>query len=210
MKKSFWFCLIFSFLIFSFPVFADNWTLGIMEFSFKQNQSRSESSVKAASVLPQLIIEQFSDENIRTIPASESLDRRLKELQTARLALFLQLSKECKARDALVLTTTNPRTLNKSIKTEMEKIHEIENQIEENLEQVKKIKEEFAPKIKREQEKDEDKNSEAEKENNGFFSFPFPFFHKNEKDEIVTESVVLYKSDSTALFKPTVKALEAG
>ena len=121
MKKFLCFC----FLIFSFFAYADNWTLGVMEFSFKQTQKRGESSSKAASVLPQLIIEQFSSEEVRTIPAQESLDRTLKELQTARLSLFLQLSKEYKTRDSLVLTTTNSKKLQKALQEEMERWNHI-------------------------------------------------------------------------------------
>ena len=146
--KKFFFVLVFSFL--TFFAFSDNWTLGVMEFSFKQTQTRSESASKAASVLPQLIIDQFSNEELRTIPATEILDRKLNELQTARLSLFLQLSKEYKSRDSLVLTTTKPKTLQKSIKEEMEKIRDIEIKIDENLAEVKKVRDEAAPKIERE------------------------------------------------------------
>ncbi|MBR1404712.1 MAG: hypothetical protein IJ558_11125 [Treponema sp.] len=206
------FVLAFFISFLAFQASPDNWTLGVMEFSFKQTQTRSESSTKAASVLPQLIIEQFSNDDVRTIPAQESLDRKLKELQTARLSLFLQLSKECKARDALVLTTLNPRALQKALKSEQEKIADIERQIDENLEEVKKVKDESAPKIAREKAISEGKQVEDEKKDDRFFPFqlPFPFFHRNEKNQIVTETVVLYKSDSTALFKPSDTALESG
>ncbi len=70
--KKFSLTLILTFLAFS--VFAENWTLGVMEFSFRQNQKRAESFEKAAQVLPQLIIEQFSGENLRTVPEIEMLD----------------------------------------------------------------------------------------------------------------------------------------
>ena len=69
------FALIFTFL--AFCAFSDNWTLGVMEFSFKQIQKRQESSALAAKILPQLIIEQFSNSEMRTIPAAEELDRKL-------------------------------------------------------------------------------------------------------------------------------------
>ncbi|MBQ4378074.1 MAG: hypothetical protein II821_02615, partial [Treponema sp.] len=216
MKKSI-FALIFVFLI--FPVFCDNWTLGVMEFSFKQTKSRSQSSSQAAQVLPQLIIEQFSNEALRTIPHKEQLDRKLKELQTARLALFLQLSKEYKTRDSLVLTEIKPKKLQKAIETQMKKIKDIELQIDENLENVQKAIEEAAPKIERDEQISEDKqkkesseqNSAGQKEKTFFpFRLPFPFFQRDEDDKIITENVVLYKSDSTALFKPSEKSLEAG
>ena len=208
--KKFLFALILTFLF--LPAFADDWTLGVMEFSFTQTQKRAESSAKAAQVLPQLIIEQFSSENIRRIPATETLDRKLKELQTARLSLFLQLSKECKTRDSLVLTTTKPKKLQKAIKEELEKIREIEIKINQNLEEAQKVRNEARPKIEREKELSEGEKKDDDKKNDGFFPFqlPFPFFQKNEDDEIVNENVVLYKSDSTALFKPSEKSMESG
>lgn len=183
-----------------------------MEFSFKQSQKRSESSSKAAEVLPQLIIEQFSSENIRTIPEKEKLERKLKELQTARLSLFLQLSKEYKTRDSLVLTQMKPRALTKEIKKEMEKIRDIEIKIDENLEEVRTTFDEFLPRIQHEEKEAERKaGGEGDKKNGPFpFQLPFPFFHKNEENQIVTENVVIYKNDSTALYKPSEKALEAG
>ncbi|WP_294427888.1 hypothetical protein [uncultured Treponema sp.] len=207
-KVLFAFILIFL----SLPVFCDNWTLGVMEFSFKQKQKRAESTSKAASVLPQLIIEQFSNENMRTVPQKEQLDRKLKELQTARLSLFLQLSKEYKTRDSLVLTTTNSRKLKKLLEDEMEKIRDIEVKIDENLAEVKKAVDEAAPKIARDEEIAEGKKRDEAKKNAGMFPFqlPFPFFQRDEKDQIVSENVVLYKGDSTALFKPAEKSLEAG
>ncbi|MBR0100915.1 MAG: hypothetical protein IJP90_14560, partial [Treponema sp.] len=123
-----------------FKAVADNWTLGVMEFSFKQSQIRTQSSEKAAQVLPQLIVEQIANQEVRTIPETERLDRKLNELQTERLSLFLQLSKEYKTRDSLVLTKTSPRSLTKAIREQMKKIREIEIKIDENLENVKKAK----------------------------------------------------------------------
>ncbi|MCR4822296.1 MAG: hypothetical protein K5873_05440 [Treponema sp.] len=208
--KKFFLGLLFT--IFNFSLFASDWTLAVMEFSFKQTQSRGESYTRAASVLPQLVMEQFANQNTRTIPESESLDRKLKELQTARLSLFLQLSKEYKARDSLVITTKSTKALARAIKAENDKIKDIEKQIDENLDKVNKTIDEYAPKIQREKDISEGKKVEDEKTEKGFFpfKFSFPFFHKDEENKIVTESVVLYKNDSTSLFKPSQKALEAG
>lgn len=196
----------------TFSLFADNWTLGVMEFSFRQKQSRAESSAKAAQVLPQLIVEQFSSENIRKIPQKELLDRKLKKLQTERLSLFLQLSKEYKTRDSLVLTNQKARSLQKSIKKQMEKIRDIEIKIDENLEAVKNAVDEYSPRIEAEEAVSEDKKTEVKKKGEEKFPFrlPFPFFRENEENEIVTENVVLYKSDATTLFTPSEKSTEAG
>lgn len=208
--KKFLLTLILSCLTFS--LFADNWTLGIMEFSFKQKQSRGESTAKAAQVLPQLIVEQFSSENIRTIPQKERLDRRLKELQTERISLFLQLSKEYKTRDSLVLSTNSPRKLEKEIRKQMEKIRDIEIKINDNLDEAKKEIDAAAPKIDHDEAAHADiKNKNDKKAFPGFpIKLPFSFFKHNEKDEIITENVVLYKGDSTALFAPSEKSSEAG
>ena len=208
--KKFLLTLILSCLTFS--LFADNWTLGIMEFSFKQKQNRGESTAKAAQVLPQLIVEQFSSENIRTIPQKERLDRRLKELQTERISLFLQLSKEYKTRDSLVLSTNSPRKLEKEIRKQMEKIRDIEIKINDNLDEAKKEIDAAAPKIDHDEAAHADiKNKNDKKALPGFpLKLPFFFFRHNEKDEIITENVVLYKGDSTALFTPSEKSSEAG
>lgn len=208
--KKFLLTLILTCLAFS--LFADNWTLGVMEFSFKQTQKRAESSTQAAKVLPQLIVEQFSSDNMRTIPQKEILDRKLKELQISRISLFLQLSKEYKARDSLVLTTASPRKLEKEIKKQMEKIRDIEIKIDENLDEVKKITAEAMQKIAREEAIAEGKDIDDKKKKNDIlpFSLHFPFFHKDDDDEIITEDVVLYKSDATTLFAPSEKSLDAG
>ena len=183
-----------------------------MEFSFKQKQNRGESTAKAAQVLPQLIVEQFSSENIRTIPQKERLDRRLKELQTERISLFLQLSKEYKTRDSLVLSTNSPRKLEKEIRKQMEKIRDIEIKINDNLDEAKKEIDAAAPKIDHDEAAHADiKNKNDKKALPGFpLKLPFSFFKHNEKDEIITENVVLYKGDSTALFAPSEKSSEAG
>ena len=204
------FALIFTFL--AFCAFSDNWTLGVMEFSFKQVQKRQESSALAAKILPQLIIEQFSNSEMRTIPAAEELDRKLKELQTARLTLFLQLSKEYKTRDSLILTKTKPKALEKAIREQMEKIRDIEIQIDENLENVQKIKSEYLPKIEHEKEIADGKEKSAGKNDDMFFPLrlPFQFFRRDAQDKVITEDIVLYKNDATALFQPSENALEAG
>ena len=195
-----------------FKAVADDWTLGVMEFSFKQSQSRTQSSEKAAQVLPQLIVEQIANKEVRTIPETEILDRKLNTLQTERLSLFLQLSKEYKVRDSLVLTKTSPRSLTKAIREQMKKIRDIEIKIDENLENVKKAKDESEPKIRREKEIAEGVKVEEKQDPDMFFPFqlPFQFFRVDEKNQVVTENVVLYKNDSTALFVPSNDAKEAG
>lgn len=205
-------CIFFIINFILFHATADDWTLAVMEFSFRQSQSRTQSSEKAAQVLPQLIVEQIANKEVRTIPETEKLDRKLDELQTERISLFLQLSKEYKSRDSLVLTKTSPRSLTKAIREQMKKIRDIEIKIDGNLENVKKSKAEFEPKIKREKEHSEGVKDDEKQTSDMFFPFqlPFQFFRLDEKKQLVTENVVLYKKDSTALFVPSKNAMEAG
>ncbi|WP_191013633.1 hypothetical protein [Treponema zioleckii] len=112
-KKSLF--VIFLFLIFSFKICADDWVLAAQKFTFKQPKSNPENLTKAAEVLPQLILEQISKGGLRTIPESETLNRKLYTLQTDRISLFLQLSKEFKTRDALVLSKKRPKDLEKAL-----------------------------------------------------------------------------------------------
>ena len=97
--------------------------------------------------MPQLILEQIAENSIRSVSSQEQLDRELYALQTERLSLFLQLSKENKTRDSLVLSKTNPRELKKAIREEEEKISEIEKKIDENLSAVQKTKEKYSRQI---------------------------------------------------------------
>ncbi|MDY2843907.1 MAG: hypothetical protein SOT81_08000 [Treponema sp.] len=229
---------------------SSGWTLAAVEFNFSQMKNRTKSSSEAAKVLPQLILERISSGAIRQVPETEILDRKLKDLQTERLALFLQLSKENQARDALVLTTADSKKLRKLIKAEDEKIAEIEKQIKENLENAEKEITESEKKSESAKSSGKNENSAGDvssdesgesenlsdgglsseseisenaeasenaggKNGKGFFGgflhpFELPFFKKNEDGKIVQESVVLYKSDASALFKPSDKALEDG
>lgn len=240
----------FIFLFFSFfPLFAatassstsssaSDWTISSMEFTFSQTRRRGQSSAEAAKVLPQLILERISSGSVRQIPEKEVLDRKLKELQTERLSLFLQLSKENQTRDALVLSSMSERKLKKSLKEEDGKIKEIEDKIKENLEKVDKEIAEAEKKIRLEEniksgqlppnpdeaKENSSQNGSAKSENpedegkKGFFvragdffrPFAFPFFHRDEENKIVEESVVVYKSDPSALFKPSDQAKEDG
>ena len=186
-------------------VFADDWILAGTEFSLKNSNTGSESLKKAAEVLPQLILEQISSNRTRVIPEGEALDRRLDALQMERLSLFLQLEKEVKARDSLVVTVRNPKKLEREIIKQEEKIGEIQKKIEENLKKVDEEMEKSVPKI----------GGEAERRRFDPLSaigslLPLKFFARNEDDEIVSEDVRLYKNDASSLFSPSGKALETG
>ena len=197
---------------------SSGWTLAAVEFSFDSGKTRAESSLEAAKTLPQLILERISSGEIRKVPESEVLDRKLKTLQTERLSLYLQLSKENQTRDALVLSSSDSKKLRKLIKDEDEKIEEIERKIKENLENAEKETSAASEKSAETEgglEESFSEKSADEKDGKGFFGglfhpFELPFFRKNQDGQIVQESVVLYKSDASSLFQPSDKALEEG
>lgn len=182
-------------------IFCEDWIIAGKKFSLKQTKNSSDSVRKAAEVLPQLILEQISVGKLRVIPNSEILDRKLNELQTERLSLFLQLSKEVKTRDSLVISKIKPKDLEKAIVEAEKKIAEIQEQINENIQ---KADEEIAK---------FEKPLEEKKENNVFEKFSneiLTFFRKDEEEKIVTENVKLYKDDANTLFTPSDSANEAG
>ncbi len=220
--------VIFLFLFFSFKICADDWVLAAQKFTFKQPKAKSENLTKTAEVLPQLILEQISRGGLRTLPESEILNRKLYTLQTDRISLFLQLSKEFQTRDALVLSKKNPRDLEKALLEQEKKIKELEDKIEKSLAETDKEIAASEQKIKREERRDSQKpvtedestgdtsesDGEIEESNgekkNRRFPFPFHFFNKNEENKIVSENVVLYQNDTSKLFTPTEAAIEAG
>lgn len=185
-----------------------DWVLAAQKFTFSQRREQSASSLQFATVLPQLILEQIAVDGTRVLPNQEVLDRKLNELQTERLSLFLQLSKEYQSRDALVLNNPKPKKLTKALETSQKKIDELQKKIDENLSQVEEVSAKFQPKINREEAIARGEKVEEEKQDR--WRFPFPFFADDEDDEPVVETVTIYRNDSTALFSPSEAATTDG
>lgn len=194
-------------------VFGEDWVLAGQKFSFAQKGGESSASARLAEVLPQLILEQVAENSIRSVSAQEQLDRELYSLQTERLSLFLQLSKEYKTRDALLLSKNSVRELKKAVKSEEEKIEELEKKIDQNLSDTEKVREKFAGQVAFEK-----GVSPAEGEGNGnekdagfFENFRFPFARRRQGEfERVSENVVIYKNDPSVLFSVSDAAGEGG
>ena len=143
------FISIVLFLGFVSSLSGENWVLASQEFKIK-NKNIKESESQLTKVLPQLILEQFSENGLRLISSEEELDRELYKLQTERLSLFLQLSKEEKARDALVLSKATPSELKKALSEAGKKIEDIESKISENLKLTEETKNKYQERISRE------------------------------------------------------------
>ncbi|MCK9169728.1 MAG: hypothetical protein M0P01_04875 [Treponema sp.] len=189
---------------------ADKWTVAAEKFTFAKERTVTKSESAAAELLPQLILEQLT-ENLERMPSSqEQLDKKQYDLQKSRLDLFLQLSKEVQIRDSLVLGDYTDRELQKQLKSEDEKIAAIKKQIADNLAQESEYEKNAAPDIAREEEREKgieagkvfDDRDIPDREKNDAARFKdilkgFVPGHKQERNSV---EVNLYKDDVTQLF----------
>lgn len=205
-KHFFSFFALFIFVLSVFPVLAADsekkWTLAAEKFTLTQkNSSASVESIN--STLPALILEQLA-ENLKRIPRGrEKLDRSLYELQKTRIDLFLQLSKEVKTRDSVLLNNYSQKKLKMKLNESEKKIQAIQKKIDENLIEVKKLNEKFALQIendeKRKKQIDEGQVVDESKGKNSFAEL-FKEMARNSSDAPVIENVVLYQNDFSKFF----------
>ncbi len=194
--KKILFSLIFAFL--AFFSYGDDWILAAQKFDFAEKNSTRTSSLEAqAELLPRLILEKLASELTRYSPQEEIAERELSNLTTERLSLFLQLSKEVKTRDSLILSSSDSKTLKKNIAAEEKKIKEIQDKIDENLKKSEEIRKRISP----------PKNSSPENDFSGgrkFFDRLSKFFTDEKEDESQgkNENVKLYKDSESVLFDP--------
>ena len=160
-----------------------SWVLAASKFSVEGAASKAAQS--AASVLPKLILERISVDVDRSIMADEKAARKNDELLTERLDLFLQLSKEIKARDALVLNNYNNIAFELALNDAQKKIKAIQDKIDANLKKQEGVyhPEKSKKKVLRELRPDLMES---------------------------TEKIALYKNDSEALFEASEDAQKQG
>lgn len=160
-----------------------SWVLAASKFSVEGATSKAAQS--AASVLPKLILERISVDVDRSIMADEKAARKNDELLTERLDLFLQLSKEIKARDALVLNNYNNIAFELALNDAQKKIKAIQDKIDANLKKQEGVyhPEKSKKKVLRELRPDLMES---------------------------TEKIALYKNDSEALFEASEDARKQG
>ena len=159
------------------------WILAARKFDLEA--ARSKSAEAAASVIPKLILERISLGITRDVARDEKIARKTDALLTERLDLFLQLSKQIKDRDSLVLKNITTFEFEMALSEQQKKIKEIQDKIDANLDKqellfhpekgkrrvVKELRKELAP-----------------------------------QNEVIT----LYKSDSEALFEAGADAEKGG
>lgn len=184
------FSLLIAFACARAALFADDqslqeksWILAAHKFSVEGAASKAAQS--AANVLPKLILEHISVDMERSIMADEKAARKNDELLTERLDLFLQLSKEIKSRDALVLNNYNNVAFELALNDAQKKIKNIQDKIDANLKKQEGIyhPEKSKKKILRELKPDLMET---------------------------TEKIALYKNDSEALFEASEDAQKQG
>ncbi len=192
------FCAVFFACACFFATAENTWTLAAQKFEVKQTAFGESALDAEAELIPKIILEQISQDFTREIPNEELYRRKQNKLLTDRLALFLQLSKEMRSRDSLVISESSPRKLKKKIAAQDEKIAEIKKHIADNLSEAEKLSaEENAAAESAKNEHEADFGGENQKKP-PFLRF---FAHKNRGQENrETEKVLMYKSDSSELF----------
>ena len=114
------------------------WLLSAVPFTL--SGSSSQAARKAATDIPALILEKVAGNASHVLSLSESLDRQIFQLQTERLSLCLQLSRERRVRDGLVLKESNQRKLRKQLSEAEKKIEVLEGSIRKNLAETESLK----------------------------------------------------------------------
>lgn len=109
------------------------WILAAQKFEIEEYKEHSAALESAAAVIPKLILEQISLDTKRTVLRDERLSQKLDSLLTERLSLFLDLSKEVKSRDALVLNNYTMFEYQSALKAQEKKIDEVQKKIDANL-----------------------------------------------------------------------------
>lgn len=181
---------------------ADDWILASQKFTFIPNNiERSDFQKSQAELLPKLILEQTISELTRFSPKEEILERNLNTLTTERLSLFLQLSKEVKTRDSIVISSKDSKKLAKNLEAENKKIQEIQDKIDENLKKTQELKESSLPPPEN-PENSENPQNENPNFTRNFFNSLSKFFTRDKTQEIQgqNETVKLYKDSETSLF----------
>ena len=194
--KKLFFCTIFTLVCFVAFSTDNNWTLAAQKFNFTQKDVVSDSDLSASKTLPVLILEQVSENLFRNTHAEERLDRKLYELQKQRISLFMQLSKEVKTRDSLVLGNYSKRKLASKIKESQKKIEKIQNDIQANIDACKEEEKKASKQI----EKDKNLIDEENDKKDSFLNLLKDLSSENEYEKDVVENVVLYQNDFNKLF----------
>lgn len=192
-----------------FSAEADSWILAAEKFSFSQRTV--DPAIQAASTsLPSLVLEQIA-ENLERMPrAQEQQDSELYTLKTQRLSLFMQLSKEVKTRDSILLESYSPSRLKFKLKAQDKKIENLKKQVRENLEKTRAVRQKYSESIAADEERERRLEAgevvEEEKEQKNFL---MDLLFDRQDEARIIKKVAFYKNDVTSLFEAD-KAASSG
>ncbi len=110
------------------------WILAARKFELPKNSTYGKTAEAAASVIPKLILERISVDMTRAVLRDEQAARKTNSLLNERLSLFLELSKEVKKRDALILNSYSTLEYEIALNNQQKKIDEVQKKIDDNLE----------------------------------------------------------------------------
>lgn len=191
------------------------WTLAAEAFSFTQKGALPPSVKATANAMPSVILEQITRNMSRLPRGQEKLDRKLYDLQKARLALFLELSAAVKARDSVFLNGYSKRKMAEEIKKQDKKIAELQKKLNDNLKAAEKEEQRFEAEIAADREREKRLSAgdvvtdEAAKEN--LIIDIFSDLVKKQKDEAPTlENIVIYQNDISSLYAAPPEVLAKG
>lgn len=200
------------FLLISFSCFAEKanpkWTLAAEKFTYTRGQETNAVTEATAETLPARILEKTGQALVRSVDPDERFERYVYESRKNRTSLFLQLSSEYRKRDSIVLNNYSDRELKRKLAEQEEKIAEIQEKIDANLEELKEEQN------KTERLKKQENNALENQQKSNSELFRYSSLVKNlftKTDPVFTsEDIVFYKNDISALFTPTEKAVESG
>ncbi len=184
------------------------WTVAAKAFDFSQKSRKSTIQESLSELLPKLILEQVSEDIVRFTSVDEMYRRESNALLLERQSLFLQLSKEVKTRDSIVLLDLGEKAFRRKMQKQKTVIDDIKKKIDENLQKTEKLALEYDKKTSEEK-------SESMSEGFSPLAFnPFSFFLVKKDENLIPESrlehIAFYKDDVGALFKPSKDVEEAG
>lgn len=198
---------LFVLLLLRKSLFCESWVLAAKQFSLSESRQPSASEENLGEIFPQLILEKIVEGLSRETTYQELFDRSLDALLLERQSLFLQLSREVRARDSAVVSARSKRKLRKEIRSHEKKIAEIKEQIDQNLEISEKLRDELEEKTARQGEQEESEFSPL-----AFNPLRNLFVKKSSAllPEPGNEQVTVFKNDVRTLFSPSESALQAG
>lgn len=204
-KKSLF--LVINFLFLNLLCAAENrWTIAAQKFSYSKGQVSNSVTDATAVSIPADILENINKTLVRNVYPDEKLERARYESRKERQSLYLQLTSEYKKRDSLVLQNYSDSKMKKALGEANKKIDELEQKINANLSSLRAQENQ----LELEMEKvlnGEEINPFEDTELKRFSRFFKQIFTK-EETVILSENILCYKNDNTALYEPAAALLE--